>query len=366
MHHYARTTPEFRQFVSWQLRLANLCRRLLTTLNKKQFLKFSKAIADSTNVKETISAFENKKGYAGRRTLERCYQAAAGFKKGLPSKVIAEKTGWSVKYVDKIRSWVEGEFGKTIRPPAMLEVAYGLAEVLGLLQEVVRKLAQAEAYDANHVAVSRKRALAEVMYKELADVAPDGIYSLTAIQARLLRSIPERRIECLRESLGGIDLTQPEEETLLGALTKSGLAERLREYAEPLYRRIKALERHHYPLTTSDVMLIRTAAEMDDDQFNKVLKAASYNEEPDYNADVISAAAKLLLDIGEQVVLMDEVEKDNRMGSTKEAATSIAQGRMELAKRLAVSWFPRFIRAFALTLANETKPATGWVKVENG
>ena len=74
-------------------------------MNKKQFLKFSKAIADSTGVKETISAFENKKGYAGRRTLERCCQAAAGFKEGLPSKVIAERTGWSVKYVDKIRSW---------------------------------------------------------------------------------------------------------------------------------------------------------------------------------------------------------------------------------------------------------------------
>jgi hypothetical protein len=238
--------------------------------------------------------------------------------------------------------------------------------IQGATTEIMGRPVQAEAYDANHVAVSRKRALAEVMCKELANVAPNGIYSLTAIQSRLLKSIPERRIECLRESLGGLGLTPAEEETLAGALTESGLAERLREYAEPLYRRIKALERHHYPLTTSDVMLIRTAAEMDDDQFNKVLKVPSYNEEPDYNADVISAATKLLLDVGEQVVLLDEVEKDTRMGSTKEAATSTAQGRMELAKRLAASWLPRFIRAFARRLANETKPATGWVKAENG
>ncbi len=105
---------------------------------------------------------------------------------------------------------------------------------------------------------------------------------------------------------------------------------------------------------------------MNDDQFNKVLKAASYNEETDYNADVISAAAKPLLGVGEQVVLLDEVEKDTRMGSTKEAATSTAQGRMELAKRLAASWLSRFIRAFVRRLANETKPAIGWVKAENG
>lgn len=78
-------------------------------MKRKQFLKFCKAIDDSTNVKETISTFENKKGYGGKRTLERCSQAAAGFKERLSSEVIAERTGWSVKHVDKIRSWREQE-----------------------------------------------------------------------------------------------------------------------------------------------------------------------------------------------------------------------------------------------------------------
>ncbi len=78
-------------------------------MKKPQFLKFAKAIDDNTSVEETISAFENKKGYAGKRTLERCVQATTGFKEGLPSKVIAVKTGCSVTYVGKIRSWWEEE-----------------------------------------------------------------------------------------------------------------------------------------------------------------------------------------------------------------------------------------------------------------
>jgi len=332
-------------------------------MKKGQAVKFWKELSNSTSAKEVVSAFANKRGYGGKRTLERYVQADYGFKQRISSEEIARKTGWSVKYINKIREWWEEEFGETIRPAAAPEVVRGLAQ--GLLQEVMCKLAQAEAHDPNRVAVSRKRALAEVIREALADVAPNEIYSVTGLQARLLKSTPEQRMECLRESLGGLDLTPAEEETLAGALTNSGLAEKLRKNAEALYRRIKALERHHYPLTTSDVMLISTAAEMDDDQFNKVLKVTSYNEEPDYNADVISAATKLLLDVGEQVVLLDEVEKDTRMGSTKEAATSTARERVELAKRLAASWFPRFIRAFARTLAGEAKPVTRWVKAEN-
>jgi len=82
----------------------------IDNLKKPQFLKFIKAVADSTSMKETLSAFEYKKGYSGKRTLERYSQAATGFKDGLLSKVIAENTGWSVKFVDKIRSWWEEEF----------------------------------------------------------------------------------------------------------------------------------------------------------------------------------------------------------------------------------------------------------------
>lgn len=79
-------------------------------MKKAQFLKFWKAIADSTNGKETISTFESRKGYGGRRTLERCSQAASGFKEGLSSDIIAGKTGWSARYINKIRGWWEESF----------------------------------------------------------------------------------------------------------------------------------------------------------------------------------------------------------------------------------------------------------------
>lgn len=122
--------------------------KAIDNMKKPQFLKFAKAIDDNTGVKETISAFENKKGYAGKRTLERCVQAATRFKEGLPSKVIAEKTGWSVKYVDKIRSWwEEGEFPlheqqlkQTILDPRLMKHLDELAETAEILAHHGRRL----------------------------------------------------------------------------------------------------------------------------------------------------------------------------------------------------------------------------------
>ena len=61
-------------------------------MKKEQAIKLWKNLADSTNVKEVIISFENKKGYGGSRTLMRYSQAAAGFKEGLSLKEIAERT----------------------------------------------------------------------------------------------------------------------------------------------------------------------------------------------------------------------------------------------------------------------------------
>ena len=74
-------------------------------MKKKQVLKFWDALAASTSTKETISAFENKKGYSSKRTLWRFAQAREGFKEGLQSEIIARKTRWTVKHVDKIQPW---------------------------------------------------------------------------------------------------------------------------------------------------------------------------------------------------------------------------------------------------------------------
>ena len=77
-------------------------------MKRGQAVKFWKALEDSTEVESVISAFENKKGYGGPRTLERYVQAYKGFKQQLPSEEVAQKTGWRSPYVDKIRTWFEG------------------------------------------------------------------------------------------------------------------------------------------------------------------------------------------------------------------------------------------------------------------
>ena len=79
-------------------------------MKKTQAVKFWKALNDSTNVARAISDFEYKRGYGGRRTLGRYVQAQDGFRQGLHSQDISRKTGWSVKYVDKLQEWWEEIF----------------------------------------------------------------------------------------------------------------------------------------------------------------------------------------------------------------------------------------------------------------
>jgi hypothetical protein len=104
-------------------------------MNKKQVLKFWEALDANTSTKEAISAFQNKKGYGGKRTLERLAQARQGFAEGLQSEDIATKTGWSVKYVNRVRSWWHEQvvqkkselYEETSHKQKMLELANVLA-----------------------------------------------------------------------------------------------------------------------------------------------------------------------------------------------------------------------------------------------
>lgn len=79
-------------------------------MKKEQAIKLWKNLDNSTNVKEVIISFENKKGYGGSRTLIRYSQAAAGFKEGLSLKDIAGKTGWGIDYIEKIHIWWKEAF----------------------------------------------------------------------------------------------------------------------------------------------------------------------------------------------------------------------------------------------------------------
>ncbi|MBI2858116.1 MAG: hypothetical protein HYX90_03460 [Chloroflexi bacterium] len=82
-------------------------------MKKAQVIKLWRALRDSTNSKETVSQLANKSGYGGKRTLERYAQANLGFSKASSSGVVANKAGWKLPYVNKIREWWEGEFKTT-------------------------------------------------------------------------------------------------------------------------------------------------------------------------------------------------------------------------------------------------------------
>ena len=86
-------------------------------MKKAQAVKFWTALHENTSVKETISAFTNKKGYDGKATLRRYAEADAGFRGGQSSQAVAGKGGWSPEYVNKIRGWWEGAFlSRTVTP----------------------------------------------------------------------------------------------------------------------------------------------------------------------------------------------------------------------------------------------------------
>jgi len=74
-------------------------------MNRRQVSRFWDELDRSASVKDAVSALANKKGFRGKRTLERYAHAANGFRQGLPSEDVAEKTGWSVGHVDEIRVW---------------------------------------------------------------------------------------------------------------------------------------------------------------------------------------------------------------------------------------------------------------------
>jgi hypothetical protein len=73
-------------------------------MNERQILNFWRVLDNSSSVKDAVSALKHKKGYGGKRTLERYAQLAEGFKEGLESEVIAKKTGLGVKRIDRLRS----------------------------------------------------------------------------------------------------------------------------------------------------------------------------------------------------------------------------------------------------------------------
>ncbi len=102
-------TPVSRQFSPSQLRpwapdIVGI------DMKKVQVVKFWRSIRETTYREEAITSLMNKKGYGGRRTLQRYSQAYDGFRNGSPPDEVASRTGWSLNYVNVIHRWWAEEF----------------------------------------------------------------------------------------------------------------------------------------------------------------------------------------------------------------------------------------------------------------
>jgi len=83
-------------------------------LKRAQVVKFWKSLDECTSRKEIITAFANKVGYGGERTLDRYIRAYDGFRLGETLAEIANKTGWKPKNVEKLKSWWSREFTEPV------------------------------------------------------------------------------------------------------------------------------------------------------------------------------------------------------------------------------------------------------------
>jgi hypothetical protein len=84
-------------------------------MKKPQAIKFWEALNDSDNVGEILSKFENKKGYASRRTLWRWAQLNNGFRRRLSLQEIVKNTGWTKEAIEKKWIWWHSEFDSGYR-----------------------------------------------------------------------------------------------------------------------------------------------------------------------------------------------------------------------------------------------------------
>ncbi len=109
-------------------------------MKKAQAIKFWGNLEDSTEIKEIISAFENKKGYAGKRTLERYVQAYNGFTREQTVEEVSKKTGWKVEYVRKIYGWWYSDFGSFMpRSQFENETKRSDSDTIGSITETVEQ-----------------------------------------------------------------------------------------------------------------------------------------------------------------------------------------------------------------------------------
>ena len=75
-------------------------------MKKAQAVKLWKDLNESTEMEDVLRKYE-RRGYGGRRTLQRYAQADRGFRQGARVEDLSKQTGWSVNYLKKIQPWWE-------------------------------------------------------------------------------------------------------------------------------------------------------------------------------------------------------------------------------------------------------------------
>lgn len=58
-------------------------------------------------IQEVIDRYKNRPGYDSERTIQRYIQACQGFKNRAPVEELMEKTGWSRKFLEKLKVWFD-------------------------------------------------------------------------------------------------------------------------------------------------------------------------------------------------------------------------------------------------------------------
>ena len=115
-------------------------------MKKPQAVKFWKSLPMSTDVGEVIRGFANKKGYGGERTLKRFVQADRAFQAEKDNEAVSKLTGWSPKYLSKIRAWwdqmpPQGNHRRIGEPPApvkAVEISPMRASVIGHTEKLLK------------------------------------------------------------------------------------------------------------------------------------------------------------------------------------------------------------------------------------
>ena len=80
-------------------------------MKRAQAVRFWRELRETTEQKQALRKYHDKRGYAGEWTLQRYALADRGFRESKPLEQLASEIGWSTDHLSKIRPWWQEAFG---------------------------------------------------------------------------------------------------------------------------------------------------------------------------------------------------------------------------------------------------------------